>query len=1322
MATVRFSRKTRSEVPRVPGGEVNLQAPPEIPKIVPGNLLTKLLPLVMVVAMLGMVALMFTSGMASNPMTLLFPVMMVVSMLGMLAGGRGGTARSAEANEDRKDYLRYLDQLRRDVYDTVDRQRESLEWSHPEPAHLWTLAGTGRMWERRLTDADHCHVRVGLGSQRLATRLVAPETGPVEDLEPVAAVSLRRFVRTHSVVPELPTAVSLRGFAAIGFEGDRQAARDLVRSMLLQLCIFHGPDQVRVVVVCGPDTMGEWDWVKWLPHAQHPELVDGLGSGRLVYGSLAQLEDILGRDLATRGRFSRTAQAVAGVPQTVVVLDGGITTGAGLIDDGLDSVTLLDLGGYRTSLSASRGIQLVLSEGNLGARSGSGIETFAVADRVGVHQAQTTARRLAPFRVAAPNSPDAGADAAAQADWQQLLGLPDLARLDPDRAWGSRNARERLRVPIGVAVDGSPVELDLKEAAESGMGPHGLCIGATGSGKSEFLRTLVLGLVATHSPETLNLVLVDFKGGATFLGLDTAPHVAAVITNLAEELAMVDRMRDALAGEMNRRQELLRSAGNFANVTDYEKARAAGASLAPLPALFVVVDEFSELLSQQPEFADLFVAIGRLGRSLHIHLLLASQRLDEGRLRGLDSHLSYRIGLKTFSANESRTVLGVPDAYHLPASPGAGYLKCDSAEIVRFAAAYVSGPYRPREAGRAVGGAATGTDPTPIPFTAAAVAPARPLVLPPPIVESGPVAEEPVRTVLDVVVDRLRGHGPAAHEVWLPPLDESPTLDHLAPVSAPDASVSLRAPIGVVDRPFDQRRDPLIVDLAGSRGNVAIVGGPQSGKSTALRTLILSMTRTHTPEQVQFYCLDFGGGTLAALAGLPHVGSVANRLDVDRVRRTVAEMATLIRDRERRFRALGIDSMAEFRRLRAAGGDAAAGLSDDPFGDVFLVVDGWPGVRQDFESLEARIGALAGQGLSFGVHVVVTASRWAEIRPALKDQLGTRVELRLGDPADSDVGRIKATRVPDGRPGRGMTAEGHHLLIALPRIDGRITSTDLTSGVADAVARIAATSTGRAAPAVRMLPARCPRPEIVAGTGDWPPVDGGPCLRVPIGLDEAELAPVYLDFAEQQHALAFADSGSGKTTLLRGICAGLVESNTPAQAKIILADYRRTMLGVVEGDHLAGYAANAPALTAMMTELAGVLAGRMPGADLTPQQMRDRSWWSGPEIYVVVDDYDLVSTSGGNPLLPLLDYLPHGKDIGLHLIVARRSGGASRALYEPIIARLRDLVPWGLVMSGSRDEGNLIGAARPTDMPPGRAILVNRAVMSSIQIAWLPPL
>src|ERR1044072_8883988 len=230
-----------------------------------------------------------------------------------------------------------------------------------------------------------------------------------------------------------------------------------------------------------------------------------------------------------------------------------------------------------------------------------------------------------------------------------LLGIRDVNTFDVNLQWRGRNPqRARMAVPIGVTEEGEVVELDLKESAEGGMGPHGLAIGATGSGKSELLRTLVSGLVVTPSSESINLALIDFKGGATFAGMTDLPHTCAVITNLSEDLALVDRMADAINGELVRRQELLRAAGNVAALRDYERARETGADLQPMPSLLVIIDEFSELLTARPEFIELFVQIGRLGRSLAVHLLLASQRLEEGRLRGLEAHLSYRIGLRTF--------------------------------------------------------------------------------------------------------------------------------------------------------------------------------------------------------------------------------------------------------------------------------------------------------------------------------------------------------------------------------------------------------------------------------------------------------------------------------------------------------------------------------------------------------------------------------------------------------------------------------------------------------------------------------------------------
>jgi S-DNA-T family DNA segregation ATPase FtsK/SpoIIIE len=1327
----------------MPGGEVNLAAPPEVPRAIPGNLAMRLMPFVMIVAVVGMIALMVTVGgrdLTRNPMFLIFPMMMVMSMAGMFMGGGARTGKAAaELNEERKDYFSYLANLRDEADETGSQQRTALEWSHPDPRALTDVVGTRRMWERRPTDADYCHVRVGVGTHRLATRLLAPETGPPEDLEPVSTVALRRFVKTHSVVHALPTAVSMRAFPTITFEGDRKLAQQLVRAMVLELCTFHGPDHVQIAVVTANPDGDNWSWVKWLPHAQHAAARDGMGAVRLLFPTLELLETSLAADLGERGRFTRNAQPTPGLRQLVVVLDDGYVTGDERLvtDAGLDSVTLLDLNGPRDGATARRSLQLVVEGDDVAARTAVGVERFATPDAITIAEAQTAARRIGRFRPAnAAHIVSLEADSrAADPGLMALLKIPDAAEIEPEQVWRPRSPRERLRVPIGVTPTGQPLELDIKESAENGMGPHGLCIGATGSGKSEFLRTLVLSMITSHSPEALNLVLVDFKGGATFLGLEGVAHIAAIITNLEDELTMVDRMRDALAGEMNRRQELLRSAGNFTNVGEYERARANGADLDPLPALFIVVDEFSELLSQKPDFAELFVMIGRLGRSLHIHLLLASQRLEEGKLRGLDSHLSYRIGLKTFSAGESRSVLGVPDAYHLPSVPGSAFLKCDASEPIRFNTSYVSGEYvKPRAAARTGRSSALGAL-APKLFTAAVVkkdpAPASPVELrvaePEPAQPSGPTKT----TVLNMVVSKLRGHGLPAHEVWLPPLNESPAVNDLlldAEWQAPqNINGQLWMPIGVVDRPYDQRRDVLTVDLSGAQGNLAVVGGPQSGKSTALRTLILSAAATHTPEQLQFYCLDFGGGTLTSLAKLPHVGGVAGRMDSDAIRRTVAEVAGVLRAREQRFRDLGIESMRDFRQRKAElaklSPEIAAQdpLSQDNFGDVVLVVDGWASIKSDFETLEPTLQSLAIQGLSYGVHLAISASRWMEIRPAVKDMLGTRIELRLGDPIDSEVGRRTAELVPIGRPGRGINSEKLHILIALPRLDSSSAVDDLPAGVATAVEAVRAHYDTREAPRVRMLPHDVDRDAVIRAAQELGKLSKS---RIAIGINEDELAPVVVDFDAQPHLVAFADGECGKTGLLRNIAAGVMEHASPAEAKIILVDFRRSMLGVIGDEYLGGYATAPQSCAELMTALANALKDRLPPNDITQQQLKERSWWSGPDLFVMIDDYDLIGGGSLNhPLGPLVEYLPQARDIGLRVIVTRRSGGAGRAMMDPIIGRLKDLSCNGLVMSGSREEGGLFGGYRATAMPPGRGMLVSRSMKSGvIQLSRMPDL
>ncbi|HKN56209.1 MAG TPA: type VII secretion protein EccCa, partial [Amycolatopsis sp.] len=1303
----------------------------------PGNIVMKVLPGVMIVVSLGMMVVMFTMS-GRNPMMLMMGGMMVFGTVGMMAGGggRGGGAKKAEMDEDRKDYLRYLGQMRDRAREAMVDQRAALEWVHPDPQSLWSMAGRRRMWERRQNDQDFLHLRVGRSSHRLATRLVPPQTGPVDELEPIATLALRRFVRAHSIVPDLPTQITLRGFAAVSMQGDRALTRGLTRALLAQLVAFHSPEDVLIAVATAGRAKEEWEWAKWLPHVQHPTLADGIGQLRMMAGSLAQIEDWLDEELRDRQRFSRNATPAPDQPHVVIIIDDAEVTREEqiLLEEGLVGVTLIDLSDATGNLAARRGLRLVVEPERLGARSAGGVEWFGRPDTLSLVEAESLARLISPYRVGGGGGQDSSEEEPllSNPSLLELLGIPgDPMTFDVQQAWRPRPIRDRYRVPFGVGEYGQPVELDIKEAAAEGMGPHGLCIGATGSGKSEFLRTLVLGMLATHSSSTLNFVLVDFKGGATFLGLDKAPHVSAVITNLADEVTLVDRMKDALAGEMNRRQEALKNGGNFKNVWEYEKARENGADLDPLPALFIVCDEFSELLSAKPDFIDLFVAIGRLGRSLQMHMLLASQRLEEGKLRGLDSHLSYRIGLKTFSAAESRAAIGVPDAFELPSVPGGGYLKYDTSTLVRFKASYVSGPYRPAGI-KTAGPAATvvRADKRPQLFVPDFVE--LPKEPEPQQIEQAPQQEQqrqPEEAVepseLDVIVSRLVGQGPPAHEVWLPPLKEPNSLDTLLPNLNPtdDRGLSpvgffgngrLQVPLGIIDRPYEQRRDPLWADFSGGAGHAVVVGGPQSGKSTALRTLIMSMALTHTPEEVQFYCLDLGGGTLAGLQDLPHVGGVAvARREPDKARRIVAEMTTLLSEREGRFGAWGIDSMTEFRNRKRRG---EIKPEQDPFGDAFLIIDGWRALRDDFEELEQTITRIATQGLSYGVHVIVASNRWADIRPAIKDMIGTRFELRLGDPSESEIDRRVAVNVPGARPGRGLTREKLHMLTGLPRIDGSSDPETIAAGVADAVAKVKGAWRGRPAPQVRLLPEMITYDEVLKQDTQRH------TKLVPIGVNEEDLEPIYLDFNADPHFFAFADGESGKTNLLRQIARGISERYTPQEAVILLVDYRRTMLGFLQGDSLLGYAVSANQLESMVQDVHGSMTRRLPGPDVTQEQLKTRSWWTGPELFILVDDYDLVATSTNNPLRSLADFLPQAKDVGLHMVIVRRTGGASKAMYDPVVGKLKEIAAPGMVMNGSKDEGVLIGNIRPSAMPPGRGNLLTRKFGKQLmQVSWIQP-
>ncbi|MGC9807138.1 type VII secretion protein EccCa [Schaalia odontolytica] len=1348
------TRKKRriAKVPEQPSGTLDLQIPPE--KAEPASIGNVLM---MVIPMLGSTGVMIFMALQqqqqqSNPRMLLMGGGMLVAMLGMVGFNmyRQFSQYRTRVVTQRREYLSYLAETREAVRKVAKKQRAYYNWVYPDPDALVTLAANGsRLWSREGNTYDLLAFRYGSGTQPLGLTFNRPPIDPMTEMDVVCLSAMDRFIGVHDHTDNVGMFLYLGDFSHIEVAGEGESVYDEMRAIMMHLACFIEPSKLKIAVLCSADRLGDWEWVKWMPQARSSFVRDAVGPGRMISTDPAELAEMIGPDIPMRGPF-RFTDDMPEWPHLLLVCDGAEFPSSSPLasPSGVRGVTIMSRAREWTPMTSHTTLRLVIHPS--ADRNGSdvvdvvtmdSVPESAHADRLSAVQAEAIARRMTPFAtqqsLEEADTPVGRSDESRQKDLMELVGIGDIRDFDPEKQWRRREGRERLAAPFAVTPEGKPVVLDIKESAQQGMGPHGLLIGATGSGKSEVLRTLVLALALTHSPEQLNLVLVDFKGGATFAGMADLPHVSAMISNLESELSLVDRMQDALQGEMVRRQEMLRQAGNYANVSDYEADRLAGKhEFPPLPALFIVLDEFTEMLVAKPEFGEVFIMIGRLGRSLSVHLLLASQKMDLGKARGLESHLSYRVALKTFTENDSREVLGIPDAAKLPPLPGSGYLKAGGDGLVRFRASYVAAPPPARTLASLSEASTAGAPSAPIeilPFTVAPV-----ITRADSLGEDKEEVDQNQEVVLagdeewadmsemDIAVAKMKGKGYPAHQVWLPPLEVPDTFATLMPDLRADPDLgfvsrawresgTLRVPLGTVDLPLEQRRETLVLDLSGAGGNFALVGGPQTGKSTALRTIVQALSLTYTPQEVQFYVMDFGGGTFAGFDGAPHVAGIATR-DTPEVRtRMLAEIASIMDDRERYFRHNGIDSMDTYRRGRLEG------RYDDGYGDVFLVVDGWGALRSEFDSLDKEVTTMMSRGLSLGVHLVIAAARWMDIRSEAQDIFGSRLELHTANPKESIVNREGAARIPKGRPGRGIDMVGHEMMIGLPRADEEQDPTTVSQGVAYTVKKIRECLVAGEGPKLRLLPERITGQEILAQLPEQQilPRGGGDMI---LGLEESRLGPLLFNTRSESHLYLFGDAKTGKTAFLRSIIQEITRLYSPNEAKIVALDMRRSLLGDIPEDYSLRYLTNHQEAIGQLRDLAKFMRTRLPGSDVTAEQIRERTWWSGPEVWILVDDYDLVATTSGNPLMELIDLLPQAGDIGLHVIITRRMGGASRAAYEKVIQMMGDLAVTGILLSGNPKEGAIINGVKPRRAVPGRAQVIHRDLgVVAAQLTWTPP-
>lgn len=955
--------------------------------------------------------------------------------------------------------------------------------------------GDTRMWQRRHHHPDFLDLAIGVGTVDFRPTVTPPQN----ERAPRANALLEE--RTELV--DVPVTVELGAGRVLGIAGHRRRQLEMARWLLIAAAAHHGPSDLAIAIVT--DHPDEWDCIKWLPHLQlagDRSRLAVVAPGEAADELLLPLLESGGSDPAAALRDRPVGPAVL---LLVDVLD--VTTAAAA---SLRRALAGDGARRRSGIALARAVEELPSSCadivRVDAVGNASLERPSRAERIGPisswRLASAVARRLA-RTIGGYHDPDLQVGGGDLPDVVHLLDLLGLADRTPDavlRRWSGAGQAPRCAAAIGASVDG-PVEVDWVED-----GPHALLAGTTGSGKSELLRSLVASLAASVDPEHLNLVLIDYKGGSAFDACAGLPHTVGMVTDLDGHLA--ERALTCLEAELRYREERLREVA-AADIAAYQ----AGGHEEPLPRLLVVIDEFAALAKELPDFMAALVDIAQRGRSLGVHLLLATQRPNGVINDNIRANTNLRVSLRVQDVADSVDVIGCTDAAALSrARPGRGYLRRGPGEVVAFQSALVTG----RSAA---------------PDGAVSVSPFQ--LNAPPLPGGGGDDLREQRSDLETLVEMI---SEAARKAGM----RQPRLPWPAPLSAeirfsrpPVMEQSGEVTLGVADEPHRQRQHPF---TWATDTNLFIYGVQGAGTSTALRTAVLAACTAATADQLHVYVLDFDDQASVVLEPLPHVGAVIGAGDRDRQIRLLRYLQEEVAARRER----AADSVAVRREPR-----------------IVVAVDNYAGFRAAYDdpadmATKEALGRLVADGPGVGIVVVATAKQPIDIPTTVASLVPTKLVLQLADRYEYS-GLGVALNEPPELPGRAFEAG---------------TSTEIQlmiSGAAD-VAELAAAcprpDPAQAPWAIELLPLEVKVADVAAGARvfdlEW---------WVPVAIGDDRLEPVGWSLREGDHVLVTGPARSGKSTALATVAA-VLRSARPEIRITAVAPHRSVLTECADVDLL----------------------------------------------------------------------------------------------------------------------------------------------------------
>jgi S-DNA-T family DNA segregation ATPase FtsK/SpoIIIE len=1267
------------------GGALELASPPAAPT--PPRLAWPSLVLPALFGVGSLVATLAHSAAGNRTMNMMTTGYMLLSAATLFLNHRRERRAWSQAMHKReRDYTQYLEHQRERLRAAAAQQLVLATEADPDPARAAQRTAHFRgIWTR--DSASGLYARIGVGRAPLQVQVKPPRYEPLLQPDPLGDAALALCAESRDVIG-MPLHIDVAAAPRIGLAGPRTFLAGAARALISNLARQYSPQRLRIAAFFSPVENDDWAWMRWLPHARFEDgaeralACDGGGAARVVERLAATFDERRRRGVHTLLVLA-DERLCADDPRALRLLNE-----AGM------SCSTLYFAARREALPRAAHCFIEYEGGRARLhRPGTPPVHVDAPDFATTSDCDDAARSLAALpEVRAANV----AAIPAFLPLLDLWGVHDAAQVDIESAWRSavHLDEESLRVPIGRGAGGALLYIDLRDG-DRGHGAHGLVAGTTGAGKSELLQTLVASLAARFRPDWLAFLLIDYKGGgmagAFRSELDGAvvelPHIAGVMTNLVDS-GSARRALIALDSELKRRQRVFDENG-VTYIDAYQKKFANDVSgrLPPMPRLVIIVDEFAELKRDQPEFMKQLVSAARIGRSLGVHLILATQKPSGVVDEQIWSNSRFKLCLRVQDEGDSKEMLKRPDAAHLKNAGRAFFLVGSDERFEEFQSAYGGARHLPE-----LDGDAENRFVAPVLLDGRADASRAIYAAPRAVVPAA------LPTQLHALVQHVNRVGRAvrpAERIWLDPLPTALAWDDVRLIDGASGDGNLRAVLGLLDEPRVRRQSPLVIDLARD-GHALIYGQGGSGKSMLLLRMVMALARAHSPAQLEITVLDFGSRSLRPLEALPHVGDVLTEDDEERIGRL---FRMLKREMSRRKALLDGRKIGELRRSDPAAAPPAR----------VLIIDNYPAFAR-MEQDDA-LAAIVRDGPALGIHVVLTANKPLDVRTRISGNIATVLCLQQADRGDYSVlvGRTNGLE-PLPAPGRGLvrTSAGPlEFQAALPCVGGDDAAR--AQEIQQEGMRMRAAWGDR--PTARAVPVM---PEVLA-LRDLPPCVGA---WPAIGLQTIDLDPLMLPLHEAQHLAVTGTPGSGKSTLLRTIAYALIGTTATVYAFAAPGDEP-----VPAAETFADEAACATMLDRIDAALSSWRAAWQTAHAADPTLTQSTFAAQQTPIVVLIDDADVLAKSLARPLRERLDALLDRGVRGwpVHFVLA----GSDRGL-DPMdgwIKRVKDAGGW-IVLGGLQSVGfglRLPASERDRPLPPGHGYVLTRRSPRAIRFRAAEP-